>query len=58
MPLEDIREFLQESISRSFFLSDDVVVEQLQVCIAELRKMKMEPGAFERADHTPAGAVF
>lgn len=48
MSLEDLREFLQETISRSFFLSDDVVVEQLQVSISELRKMKIEPGAFKK----------
>ncbi|XP_035250911.1 USP6 N-terminal-like protein [Anguilla anguilla] len=43
LPLEDLREFLQETMARTFFLNDDLVVEQLQVSMSELRKMKMEP---------------
>uniref|UniRef100_A0A674DPS6 Si:dkeyp-19e1.3 n=1 Tax=Salmo trutta TaxID=8032 RepID=A0A674DPS6_SALTR len=42
LPLEDLREFLQEHLSSSFFLLDDVVVEQLQAAMAELRKMKLD----------------
>uniref|UniRef100_A0A4W5NV23 USP6 N-terminal-like protein n=1 Tax=Hucho hucho TaxID=62062 RepID=A0A4W5NV23_9TELE len=42
LPLEDLREFLQEHLSSSFFLPDDVVVEQLQAAMAELRKMKLD----------------
>ncbi|KAJ8249394.1 hypothetical protein GJAV_G00234330 [Gymnothorax javanicus] len=55
LPLEDLREFLQETISRTFFLSDDVVVEQLQVSLAELRRMKMEPAKPEEFPKWPLG---
>ncbi|KAE8607664.1 hypothetical protein XENTR_v10011241 [Xenopus tropicalis] len=50
MPMEDLREFLQEKIARSLSYDDDIVVEQLQTSMAELRKMKLElppPGKAE-----------
>lgn len=42
MPLEELREFLQESISSSFQMGDDAVIEQLQAAMSELRKMKLD----------------
>lgn len=42
MPLEDLREFLQERISSSFHQNDDDVIEQLQVSMNELRRMKLD----------------
>lgn len=42
MPLEELREFLQEKIAESLDFSDDVVIEQLQVSMTELRKMKLD----------------
>ena len=42
MPLEDLREFLQETMATDFLISDDVVAEQLQVSMSELRKMKLD----------------
>ena len=48
MSLEELREFLQENIAHTFIYSDDVVVEQLQASMTELRKMKLDlppPGA-------------
>lgn len=48
MSLEELRDFLQERISRTLLLSDDVMVEQLQASMTELRKMKLDlppPGA-------------
>lgn len=42
MSLEELREFLQERIAQTFFYSDDVIVEQLQVSMTELRKMKLD----------------
>ncbi|XP_041416632.1 EVI5-like protein isoform X2 [Xenopus laevis] len=50
MPMEDLRDFLQETIARSLSYDDDIVVEQLQTSMAELRKMKLElppPGKAE-----------
>lgn len=48
LQLEDLREFLQEQLAVSFFLSDDVVIEQLQAAMSELRSKKLDqppPGA-------------
>lgn len=48
LQLEDLREFLQERLAVSFFLPDDVVIEQLQAATAELRSKKLAqppPGA-------------
>lgn len=42
MSLEELREFLQERISQTFFYSDDVIIEQLQASMTELRKMKLD----------------
>lgn len=42
MSLEELREFLQERIAQTFFYSDDVIIEQLQASISELRKMKLD----------------
>lgn len=49
MSLEELREFLQEKIAESLELSDDMVIEQLQVSMTELRKMKLDlpsPGLY------------
>ncbi|XP_069480188.1 uncharacterized protein [Ambystoma mexicanum] len=42
MSLEQLREFLQEKIARSVSYEDDVVIDQLQLSMAELRKMKLD----------------
>lgn len=58
LQLEELREFLQEQLAVSFFLPDDVVVEQLQVAMSELRSKKLDqppPGghvlAYNTAQH-------
>ena len=50
LPLEELREFLQEQMGVSFFLPDDVVVEQLHASMSELRSKKL--------DQPPPGAVL
>ncbi|XP_037649753.1 USP6 N-terminal-like protein isoform X4 [Sebastes umbrosus] len=58
MSLEDLREFLQEQIAQTFFYSDDVIVEQLQASMTELRKMKLDlppPGKPEELPRKPLG---
>ncbi|KAJ8271432.1 hypothetical protein COCON_G00102910 [Conger conger] len=52
MPLEDLREFLQERIAHSL-QSDDVVVEQLQASMSELRKMKLDLPPPAKSDELP-----
>uniref|UniRef100_A0A3Q2Z218 USP6 N-terminal-like protein n=1 Tax=Hippocampus comes TaxID=109280 RepID=A0A3Q2Z218_HIPCM len=49
MSLEELREFLLERIAETFFYSDDMVIEQLQASMTELRKMKLDlppPGVY------------
>ena len=42
LPLEDLREFLQEDLAVSFQLPDDGVVEQLLAAMTELRSMRLD----------------
>ncbi|KAM7414257.1 hypothetical protein PAMA_019194 [Pampus argenteus] len=56
--LEDIREFLQEQLAASFLMSDDVVVEQLQAAMSELRSKKLDqppPAKSEELPKKPLG---
>ncbi|XP_061677430.1 TBC1 domain family member 10A [Syngnathoides biaculeatus] len=56
--LEDLREFLQEQLAASFLLPDDVVVEQLQAAMSELRSKKLHqppPGKSEELPKKPLG---
>ncbi|XP_069575880.1 USP6 N-terminal-like protein isoform X2 [Brachyistius frenatus] len=58
MCLEDLREFLQERISQTFFHSDDIIVEQLHASMSELRKMKLDlppPGKPDELPRQPLG---
>ncbi|KAM9832305.1 USP6 N-terminal-like protein [Neosynchiropus ocellatus] len=42
MSLEQLRDFLQEKISHTFYCADDVTVQHLQVAMTQLRKMKFD----------------
>ncbi|KAK1159891.1 USP6 N-terminal-like protein [Acipenser oxyrinchus oxyrinchus] len=53
MSLEELREFLQENIVRSFNLNDDLVIEQLQASMTELRKMKLDLPPPAKPDEFP-----
>ncbi|NXI55482.1 US6NL protein, partial [Chloroceryle aenea] len=58
MTLEDLREFLQEKIAASLQYEDDTVIEQLQVSMTELRKMKFDlppPAKPEEFPRKPLG---
>ncbi|XP_035507684.1 USP6 N-terminal-like protein [Morone saxatilis] len=58
MSLEELREFLQERIAQTFFYSDDIIVEQLQASMTELRKMKLDlppPGKPDELPRKPLG---
>lgn len=58
MTLEDLREFLQEKIAASLHFEDDIVIEQLQASMAELRKMKFDlppPAKSEEFPKKPLG---
>ncbi|XP_048401970.1 uncharacterized protein LOC125459510 isoform X1 [Stegostoma tigrinum] len=53
MSLEDLREFLQEIMSKNFQYDDDVVIEQLERSMVELRKLKLELPPPAKADEFP-----
>lgn len=53
LPLEDLREFLQEELSVSFFLPDDVVIEQLQAAMTELRSKKLNHPPSAKSEELP-----
>ncbi|XP_037110408.1 USP6 N-terminal-like protein isoform X1 [Syngnathus acus] len=56
--LEDLREFLQEQLPASFLLPDDIVVEQLQAAMSELRSKKLDqppPAKSEELPKKPLG---
>ncbi|NXS39933.1 US6NL protein, partial [Balaeniceps rex] len=58
MTLEDLREFLQEKIAASLQYEDDAIIEQLQVSMTELRKMKFDlppPAKPEEFPRKPLG---
>ncbi|XP_061577447.1 USP6 N-terminal-like protein [Cololabis saira] len=53
LPLEDLREFFQEQLAASFCLPDDVVVEQLQAAMSELRSKKLDQPPPAKSDELP-----
>ncbi|XP_066509605.1 USP6 N-terminal-like protein isoform X2 [Hoplias malabaricus] len=58
MSLEELREFLQEKIAESFDFNDDTVIEQLQISMSELRRMKLDlpsPAKSEELPRKPLG---
>lgn len=42
LSMEELVEFLQVTLSKEFFLEDDMVIEQLQASMTELRRAKLE----------------
>ncbi|XP_051884829.1 USP6 N-terminal-like protein [Pristis pectinata] len=54
MSLEDLREFLQEIMSKNFHYEDDVVIDQLEKSISELRKLKLELPPPAKPDEFPS----
>lgn len=47
LSMEELVEFLQETLAKDFFFEDDFVIEQLQISMAELKRAKLdlpEPG--------------
>ena len=55
LAMEELVEFLQVTLSKNFFLEDDLVIEQLQTSMTELRRAKLElpaPGTHTLRTHT------
>ncbi|XP_077400348.1 USP6 N-terminal-like protein isoform X2 [Vanacampus margaritifer] len=60
LSMEELVDFLQVTLSKNFFFEDDVVVEQLQASVAELRRAKLEmpaPGQDEEFPKKPLGQL-
>ena len=55
LSMEELVEFLQVTLSKDFFLEDDLVIEHLQTSMTELRRAKLElpaPGTHAYRPHT------
>lgn len=52
LQMEELVEFLQESLAKDFFYEDDFVIEQLQNSISELKRAKLDlPVAGKKLAH-------
>ncbi|XP_051889888.1 USP6 N-terminal-like protein [Pristis pectinata] len=60
LAMEDLIEFLQESLAKDFFFEDDFVVDQLQNSMSELKRSKLDlppPGKPEEFPQKSLGQV-
>ncbi|XP_076578643.1 USP6 N-terminal-like protein isoform X2 [Chaetodon auriga] len=60
LSMEELVEFLQETLSKNFFFEDDFVIEQLQTSMTELRRAKLDlpaPGKEEEFPKKPLGQL-
>nr|XP_046235533.1 USP6 N-terminal-like protein isoform X2 [Scatophagus argus] len=60
LSMEELVEFLQETLSKNFFFEDDFVIEQLQASMTELRRAKLDlpaPGKEEEFPKKPLGQL-
>ncbi|XP_023557097.1 USP6 N-terminal-like protein isoform X2 [Octodon degus] len=60
LSMEELVEFLQETLSKDFFFEDDFVIEQLQISMAELKRAKLdlpEPGKEDEYPKKPLGQL-
>ncbi|XP_047191959.1 USP6 N-terminal-like protein isoform X1 [Scophthalmus maximus] len=53
LSMEELVEFLQVTLSKDFYMDDDLVVEQLQASMTELRRAKLELPAPAKEDEFP-----
>uniref|UniRef100_A0A2K6EX72 USP6 N-terminal-like protein n=1 Tax=Propithecus coquereli TaxID=379532 RepID=A0A2K6EX72_PROCO len=60
LSMEELVEFLQETLAKNFFFEDDFVIEQLQISMAELKRAKLdlpEPGKEDEYPKKPLGQL-
>ncbi|XP_063782934.1 USP6 N-terminal-like protein isoform X2 [Pseudophryne corroboree] len=60
LTMEDLIQFLQESLAKNFGYEDDFVIEQLQLSMTELKRAKLDlppPGKDEEFPKKPLGQV-
>ncbi|NXP82759.1 US6NL protein, partial [Ramphastos sulfuratus] len=53
LQMEELVEFLQESLAKDFFYEDDIVIDQLQNSISELKRAKLDLPAAGKEDEFP-----
>ncbi|XP_041113657.1 USP6 N-terminal-like protein isoform X3 [Polyodon spathula] len=60
LSMEELVEFLQETLSKDFFFDDDFVIDQLQNFMSELKRSKLElppPGKEDEIPKRPLGQM-
>ncbi|XP_049741025.1 USP6 N-terminal-like protein isoform X5 [Elephas maximus indicus] len=60
LSMEELVEFLQETLAKDFLFEDDFVIEQLQISMAELKRAKLdlpEPGKEDEYPKKPLGQL-
>ncbi|XP_077025558.1 USP6 N-terminal-like protein isoform X4 [Tamandua tetradactyla] len=60
LSMEELVEFLQDTLAKNFFFEDDFVIEQLQISMAELKRAKLdlpEPGKEDEYPKKPLGQL-
>ncbi|NWU91113.1 US6NL protein, partial [Upupa epops] len=60
LQMEELVEFLQESLAKDFFYEDDFVIDQLQNSISELKRAKLDlpaPGKEDEFPKKPLGQI-
>ncbi|CAK7320988.1 USP6 N-terminal-like protein [Vulpes lagopus] len=60
LSMEELVEFLQETLAKDFFFEDDFVIEQLQISMVELKRAKLdlpEPGKEDEYPKKPLGQL-
>ncbi|XP_037703889.1 USP6 N-terminal-like protein isoform X2 [Choloepus didactylus] len=58
LSMEELVEFLQDTLAKNFFFEDDFVIDQLQISMAELKRAKLdlpEPGKEDEYPKKPLG---
>ncbi|XP_020656720.3 USP6 N-terminal-like protein isoform X2 [Pogona vitticeps] len=53
LQMEELIQFLQETLAKDFFFEDDFVIEQLQSSMAELKRAKLDLPAAGKDDELP-----
>uniref|UniRef100_A0A8C8RKS8 USP6 N-terminal like n=1 Tax=Pelusios castaneus TaxID=367368 RepID=A0A8C8RKS8_9SAUR len=53
LQMEELVEFLQETLAKDFFFEDDFVIEQLQNSMSELKRAKLDLPAAGKEDELP-----
>ncbi|XP_050394513.1 USP6 N-terminal-like protein isoform X1 [Patella vulgata] len=53
MSMDDLLEFFQSKLEKEFLYEDDIVIEQLQICMEDLRKARMDAPPKPKVNERP-----